>query len=549
MRYSLDYEKQKYYKFQVEAADPLTRAATVEIHVENVVDIAPQFALVRQEITILENVEIGTKFALLEATNLDAGNAKLIYAIQQKNIDELPFRIDESGWLIVVAPLDREKIFSYDFIVVASNPPLQAKSQIAVRILDVNDSPPKIDGCPLSAVIQEGTPTGRTVAIVDDVFDADDPDAGNGPPFQFDLIGMNSEDFSIDNDGNIFVGANVSAQKDYKLVVKVTDAGRPPLSSECPFEIRVIEDSKFAPILAPKILHLSAFLGELPPNVFITQLNATDFDPLDKLSYNLVEDSKTFDSEISLNLNSESGELRGTFGTIGNREILLNISVSDGKFTTFSNLTIIFHEISAEMIEQSVAIRFLNVSPEEFLANYFGKFSQIFTKNHAFRAKNVQIISIQSVGEILRSKRKRSRSSPNLDVIFVAEKGNNGYFKAPFIRKKLSAKIEQIELELGLKISEIEAEKCSKNLCVNGFCKERIFFDALETVAINSPGIGFVTPKVEKTFACQCSTGFGGIHCNLESNKCSRKPCAESEICIPEESPVISKKEFDFYYK
>ena len=70
----------------------------------------------------------------------------------------------------------------------------------------------------------------------------------------------------------------------YLLQIRVFDNGTPPMYSDSYVTVNIIEESKFAPSVAPLDVHIWSYQDDFPGAV-IGSVLATDLDPYDRLSY------------------------------------------------------------------------------------------------------------------------------------------------------------------------------------------------------------------------------------------------------------------------
>ena len=121
-------------------------------------------------------------------------------------------------------------------------------------------------------------------------------------------------------DGTLRTATNKYNHKvvpDYHLQVRVFDNGTPPLFSDAFVTVHIIEESRYPPLVAPLEVTVNSFLDDFPGAVIGTVV-ATDQDPYDQLSYDLVPGSHSF-SAGNLIGSPESGapfEIDGRKGTV-----------------------------------------------------------------------------------------------------------------------------------------------------------------------------------------------------------------------------------------
>uniref|UniRef100_A0A8C5NNU2 Cadherin related 23 n=1 Tax=Junco hyemalis TaxID=40217 RepID=A0A8C5NNU2_JUNHY len=215
-----------------------TVPVTIEVFDEN--DNPPTFSKPSYVITVMEDIMAGATVLFLNATDMDRsreyGQESIIYSLEGSS----HFRINaRSGEITTTSLLDREAKSEYILIVRAVDGGVghHQKTGIAmvnITLLDINDNYPTWKDEPYFINLVEMTPPNSDVTTVVAV----DPDLGeNGtvvysirPPNKFYTI--NSTTGKIRTSGVLLDRENPNVQEAQlmrRIVVSVTDCGRPPL--------------------------------------------------------------------------------------------------------------------------------------------------------------------------------------------------------------------------------------------------------------------------------------------------------------------------------
>ncbi|XP_037996728.1 cadherin-23 [Motacilla alba alba] len=215
-----------------------TVPVTIEVFDEN--DNPPTFSKPSYVITVMEDIMAGATVLFLNATDMDRsreyGQESIIYSLEGSS----HFRINaRSGEITTTSLLDREAKSEYILIVRAVDGGVghHQKTGIAmvnITLLDINDNYPTWKDEPYFINLVEMTPPNSDVTTVVAV----DPDLGeNGtvvysirPPNKF--YSLNSTTGKIRTSGVLLDRENPNAQEAQlmrRIVVSVTDCGRPPL--------------------------------------------------------------------------------------------------------------------------------------------------------------------------------------------------------------------------------------------------------------------------------------------------------------------------------
>ncbi|KAG0414954.1 hypothetical protein HPB47_007882, partial [Ixodes persulcatus] len=532
----LDYEDVRDYFLTVLARDgglpALSNQASVNVSVTDYNDCPPVFGLPVYNAVVREDARVGDRIIQASGTTSatirgeviasdadSAANAALQYAVVRGDRHG-QFAIDkETGYISVAASLDREMISNYVLEVECTDggtPPLSSKVLVNIEASDVNDNPPHFAQANYSAIVQEGKPVGFTVLK----FTVSDPDSSpNGAPFALDIVSGNEDGAFrlVQTDSTLRTASKLDPKlrSEYELVVRASDSGAPPLSSECRVFVKAIEDSQFPPEASPMAVSVTSYLDDFPGGV-LGRVRATDRDPYDQLAFELASSHQHLFS-----VDREDGTLIALPGLdVGTYSV--NVSISDGKFTTYVG-------VSVEVVL-------------DFLLTYKKGFLKGLRSLLNVRLKEIQVISIQPSAEegsgSPPAQRSRRSVGQNLDVLFAVRKGAHGYYSAKFLKTRLKENLPLVEAASGLRIVQVAEDRCTSTHCVHGECLDHMALDRTFAVSVTTDQFSFVSPQHSRRLDCQCKPGFGGPKCEMAVNECSRKPCPPERLCVPDSSSL-----------
>ena len=498
----IDHETSKDYFLTIQAQDggepPLSNHATVNITVQDINDNAPVFGRPSYSALINEAADIGDTVASVTASDTDSGeNGRILYSIVAGDRHG-QFSIDNRGLITVNGRLDREMISSYVLDIEAADhgiPVMSSTVLVNVDIGDANDNPPIFPEGNYTVHVQEDKAFGF-ILLRFSVTDADE--SPNGSPFTFDIRAGNEDNsFRVVQDGTLRTAAkfNHKIKDKYLLQIRVFDNGSPPLYSDTYVTVNIIEESQYPPIVFPLEIGIISYQDDFP-GAIVGKIKASDQDPYDKLSYELVP----LNSQLSSHPSSFPlpGEAQNLFeidhsdGTIIALQGLdvgtysLNVSVTDGKFTSFTLARVTVDLLTDEMLAEGVIIRFAEISPADFLRNYQKSFVKMIRTLLNVRSKDVEIFSVQSsiqqedhqnrryrrkVTSIDPTKTKRVvvhknealeeglkedavEILPDLEVLFAVRKSKNEFYSREKIRRALDDK--KLAAELGLRVVGVQ---------------------------------------------------------------------------------------------
>ncbi|XP_061441071.1 protocadherin Fat 1 isoform X1 [Rhineura floridana] len=515
---NLDYESSPEYYLTVEAVDggtpSLSDVVTVNINVTDINDNIPVFSQDTYTAVISEDAEVEQSVITVMAADADGpSNNHIRYSIIDGNQGS-PFTIDPTlGEIKVAKPLDREMVSGYTLKVQASDngyPPGVNTTTVNIDVSDVNDNSPLFSKENYSIIIQENKPIGFNVQ---QLVVTDKDSSHNGPPFFFTLVSGNEDNaFEINQKGVLKTATQLKRKvKDhYFLHIKVADNGRPQLSSLTYIDVRVIEESIHPPAILPLEIFITTF-GEEYSGGVIGKIHATDQDVYDTLTYRL--DPK-MDSLFSV---SNTGGKLIAHKRLDVGQYFLNVTVADGKFTTAAVITVHIKQITQELLNHSIAFRFANLAPEEFIGDYWRNFQRALRTILGVRRNDIQIISLQP-----------SNPPSNLDVLLLVEKSGSSQHSTRALLHKINSSVADLEEISGIRILNVFLKLCLGLDCPWKFCEEKVTLDETIMSTHSTARLSFVTPHHQRAAICLCKEG----SCPLVNSACEGNPCPEGTECI-----------------
>ena len=317
--------------------------------------------------------------------------------------------------------------------------------------------------------------------------------------------------------------------------------------------MNIIEESQYPPVLTPLEVEVFSFQDEFPGSV-IGKVHSSDQDPYDVLGYEIVPAYSVPNMHYHLRM-FEIDRRTGTLLAIQGLDVgeyNLNISVSDGKFVSFQKTRVTVNLVTETVLQNSVVIKFSQVSPEEFIRSYKKNFVGIVKNLFNVRSKDVEVLGLQptftgergtrtlegrerrETEEIIKNQLSRQ---PNLELLLAVKRDNSIHFSRDEVRKSLNSKLLSVSAQVGLKILEIREELCEETSCVNGKCRDLITMSESQVVTVATDVSSLVFPQFEYRTICECKVGFSGEHCDKIANECHREPCPSFKVCVPDQTP------------
>ncbi|CDS40649.1 fat cadherin tumor suppressor [Echinococcus multilocularis] len=247
LAWELDYEVRKSYFFRVEARDRGDHFChyNLQVHVLDVNDNPPVFDHPIEIVSVPENAPIGSLVGKVHATDVDSVDANgLEYSILWPRNSS--FSVDRhSGLLRVVQPLDRESLAVHRFVVLVTDGRGLSRvhsttTSVDVRLVDVNDNPPRFLEPRPTASISEVSPTGTLIMRLTAV----SLDEGDNAIVHYRLLETDAPEFSLNaTTGELYLTNSLDYEHTprYFLTIEARDGGTPPLSATTVATISVID--------------------------------------------------------------------------------------------------------------------------------------------------------------------------------------------------------------------------------------------------------------------------------------------------------------------
>ena len=357
--------------------------STMNVTISDINDHACQFLDIQQNISLSESIQIGHRFPLARAIDVDSGlNGQLSFQLLdhqeyfQLNIVNLSPN-EYAIYGVVQRSFDREIQENYELIIEGRDqgfPQVKInRTKINISILDENDNAPKFNQSEYSiSSLAEDTPIGTELLTIF----AADADKGLNGEIHYSIVvpqGQTSFPFSINSTtGVVRLQSSLDFEKtrSFRFLVRASDSGLSQslftdswLSislkdvNDCPVEIRFTPNERFQYENESLLIYENIEIK----NLTLGTIRLFDRDSIPtKLSISFLNDNsnrKQFYEILSTNspnvflLNVRNG----IFDREIENEIQLNFVASDSFLT--SNFTLKIHLID------------LNDNPNEFLSN------------------------------------------------------------------------------------------------------------------------------------------------------------------------------------
>nr|XP_034959206.1 protocadherin beta-16-like [Zootoca vivipara] len=320
----IDYEKETTYSMSIRATDggDLSGHCKVLVEIEDVNDNVPEVSIISITSPLAEDSPLETLVALFTVTDRDSGdNGRTVCSVEVNLPFVLKPTMDNYYQLLVQSSLDREKVSEYNITITAvdqGSPRLTSTRMINVQISDVNDNPPVFEKSSWEMQIRENNIPGLLIGSVH----AADLDTEKNAKITYSLLpgkvtdGLVASYISVNSEsGNLYALRSLDYEqiKDFKVTVRATDGGSPPLSSEVTVRVVIIDENDNAPFFLYPLQNSTSPCNELVPKsvesgYLVTKVVAVDGDSGQNswLSYELL---KATDPGL-FSIGAQNGEVR-----------------------------------------------------------------------------------------------------------------------------------------------------------------------------------------------------------------------------------------------
>ncbi|XP_021941256.1 neural-cadherin-like isoform X1 [Zootermopsis nevadensis] len=315
----------KFVSVTVKATDQgepsLEGVCSFTVEITDVNDNPPLFDRQKYVENVKQDANIGTNILRVSASDEDAdNNGAIVYTLSAPyNPLDLEY-FQESGWIVLRKPLDRE---TYKLEAMAQDkgyPPLSRSVEVQIDVVDRANNPPVWDHVVYGPIyIKENMPIGAKVVSVKASSGID----GNPTVFYHLMPGSTAQTnklhtfYSQQRADNGFTWADIKVNqpldyetvKEYNLTIRVENNGLQQLASEATVFIMLEDVNDEIPLFTER--EQETVLEGEPIGTKVTQVNAIDKDgtfPNNQVYYYVV-DSPRNEGKDFFEINLQSGEV------------------------------------------------------------------------------------------------------------------------------------------------------------------------------------------------------------------------------------------------
>ncbi|XP_057705868.1 protocadherin gamma-A5-like [Corythoichthys intestinalis] len=258
---------------------------SVTVHIADINDNAPSFDKNELNFKLIESTNVGAKFVLERAVDLDVGiNGLQNYVLKPTDHFSLKLQNNADGnknvEMVLQKPLDREKEEQMSLVLTAvdgGEPRMSGTILILITVLDANDNAPVFTQPIYKATIAENSPVGTVVVTVS----ASDADGDLNSKISYSIT--NTRDnirniFVVDKEkGQVSLIGNIDFEKSRQFQINLLASDDGGLTDSCKVIIDVEDVNDNKPII--NIMSKSNVVSEdAEMNTAVTMINTEDLD-------------------------------------------------------------------------------------------------------------------------------------------------------------------------------------------------------------------------------------------------------------------------------
>ena len=394
-------------------------------------------------------------------------------------------------------------------------PPLYGDASVKVTLIDVNDNGPTFHPSVFHFSVKENTAPSHPIGKIR----VDDPDLDppNGAPFSFEIVNGNDQGFFwLDNKtGEFFTRTKFDREKraTYMLGIRAWDSGTPRQKSVTMLHVHIEDDNDNQHSTGTLNLVLNSYQGKFPGGV-VGKVYVVDKDINDRRIYEVLKNSPgnfTVDRTTGMII-SPPNPPKG--------EYFFRVRVSDAmsNFTAvICSVFIIVKEVSAEAVQNSIAIRLVGVSREGFVTTVLPRFKETLASILQTDEENVDLFSVQ-----------KAPKTPNaIDVRFAAH--GSPYYVPEWMTtviKNNRPVLVKATKPFDVNVLIVGVDECLYETCESGGCRNVLIANG-EVDVISVKGATFTS--VVATLTARCDD------CDGQTNKiqtCEAQSCLNGGTCF-----------------
>uniref|UniRef100_A0A4W5Q735 Si:dkey-1m11.6 n=1 Tax=Hucho hucho TaxID=62062 RepID=A0A4W5Q735_9TELE len=280
-----DFELKRSFEITVKASDAGNRhsfsVAHVNIQVSGVNEFSPAFLQHKFNLSVSENVSVGTRVGKVTATDSDEGLDGLVFYLLIGQSRWTGFVVDEqSGEIYITADLRKQGYSHATLRILAKNRGVITgldvdEALVHINIVDTND-PPEFSSVLYSAEIREDSLVGNSVIRVV-ALDQDSVPEWSRFSYSIPDGNVNSSFFVDPVSGLVSVSAPLDRElwPLYNLTVTATDQGSPPATGTAHLVVTITDVNDNAPTLVNTYGQVKE---NQPAGTIVARLNTSDAD-------------------------------------------------------------------------------------------------------------------------------------------------------------------------------------------------------------------------------------------------------------------------------
>lgn len=271
---------------------------------------------------------------------------------------------------------------------------------------------------------------------------------------------------------------------------QASDSGLPPLSSSTLVRVHVTEQSHYPPFTLPLEIFITVAEEEFQGGM-VGKIHATDRDPQDTLTYSL-ELKESLGRYFSVG--ASDGKIIASQGLPRGR-YSLNVTVSDGTFTTTAGVHVHVWHMGQEAPPQAVWLGFHQLTPEELVSDHWRNLQRFLSNTLDIKRANIHLASLQP-----------AEATAGVDVLLVFEGHSGTSYDLEELASAIVHSAKEMEHLVGIQMrSALPVVPCQGPSCQDQTCRETVSLEPRIGPTYSTARLSILTPRHHLGRNCSCN--------------------------------------------
>lgn len=250
------------------------------------------------------------------------------------------------------------------------------------------------------------------------------------------------------------------------------------------------EQSRYPPFTLPLEIFITVAEEEFQGGM-VGKIHATDRDPQDTLTYSL-ELKESLGRYFSVG--ASDGKIIASQGLPRGR-YSLNVTVSDGTFTTTTGVHVHVWHMGQEAPPQAVWLGFHQVTPEELVSDHWRNLQRFLSNTLDIKRANIHLASLQP-----------AEATAGVDVLLVFEGHSGTSYDLEEMASAIVHSAKEMEHLVGIQMrSALPVVPCQGLSCQDQTCRETVSLEPRIGPTYSTARLSILTPRHHLGRNCSCN--------------------------------------------